>query len=183
MMLTIPPKEPLGEESQTDNKIVAEIIMLEEKLKAANNLIIQQRYSAKEKQNEILKLMEDFENEKEATEEKILNLLEKQKVNSPLTAVRKFCLNKEEDLSSQILILEGRLKAQNDIIVNMQEENTELENINKSNEEKHKDAEDQIILLKKELKDEKEGYNQLKSYVGEILRNILLTHPHILERK
>ena len=169
MMLTIPSQEQLCEESQTGQTIVEEIIMWEEKLK--------------EKQNEILKLREDLENEKEAAEEKILNLLEKQKINSPLTAVLKCCLKKEEDLSSQIPILEGRIKAQNDIIVNIQEENKELENINKSNEEKHKDAEDQIILLKKELKDEKEGYNQLKSYVGEILRNILLTHPHILERK
>ena len=149
-MLTIPPQESL-----TDKKIVAEIIMLEKKLKAANNLIIKQRHSAKEKQNEILKLRENLENEKEAAEEKILNLLEKQRVNSPLTAVRKFCPNKEEELSSQILILEGRIKAQNNMIVNLQDENTALEDIKKSYDEKHKDAEDQISLLEEELNDEK----------------------------
>ena len=187
MMLTIPPQEPLGEESQTDKKIVEEIIMLEEKLKAANNLIIQQRHSfdlkAEQKEEEISKLRKDLENERDAAEQTILYLLERHKGDSPITAVQHFCLNKEEELSSQIHILKEKIEARNTIIVGIQEENRALKDIKKSTEEKQKDAEDKILQLEEELKDEKEGYKQLKSYVGEILRYILPTHPQILERK
>ena len=77
---------------------------MEEKLKASNNLIIQQRRSfelkAEQKEEEISKLRKDLENERDAAEQKILYLLEKHKGDSPITAVQHFCLNKEEELSS-----------------------------------------------------------------------------------
>ena len=165
----------------------AEIKTLEEKLKASNNLIIQQRHSfelkAEQKEEEISKLWKDLENERDAAEQKILYLLERHKGDSPITAVQHFCLNKEEELSSQIDILKEKIEARNTIIVGIQEENRALKDIKKSTEEKQKDAEEKILQLEEELKDEKEGYKQLKSYVGEILRNILPTHPQILERK
>jgi chromosome segregation ATPase len=160
---------------------------LEEKLKASNHLIIQQRHSfelkAEQNELEMSKLRKDLENERDAAEQKIMFLLEKQKDDSPVTAVQHFCLNKEEELSSQIQIMKETIEARDNIIVGMQKENGELKTINKSTEEKQKDAEDKILQLDEELKDEKEGYKQLKSYIGEILRNILSTQPQIFERK
>ena len=39
------------------------------------------------------------------------------------------------------------------------------------------------ILLEHELDDQREVHKQLKAYVGEVLSNIMMTNPQVLERK
>ena len=49
--------------------------------------------------------------------------------------------------------------------------------------EKPEDTKQKIMLLEHELEDQKEVYKQLKAYVGEVLGNIMVTNPQMLERK
>ena len=67
---------------------------MEEQLAALNKLFIEDRQSyelqLKQKEEDISKLRNDFENEKELAEERILTLVEKQRMLSPITAVQEY---------------------------------------------------------------------------------------------
>ena len=52
-----------------------------------------------------------------------------------------------------------------------------------SNEVIPEDSKKKIMLLEHELEDQKEVSTQLKAYVGEVLGNIMVTNPQLLERK
>ena len=94
----------------------------------------------------------------------------------------------------KIKILKERVKVQDEIIDEMRIENTRLSNDNKGIEEAvehgnadknngEKDLKQKIILLEHELDDEREVHKQLKAYVGEVLSNVMMTNPQVLERK
>jgi len=145
------------------------------------------------KVGELKSTIKALETEKHSSEEKILNLLEKQTLDPPVTAVQTFSLEREEYLLSQVEILKKRIKSQDDIIVEIQDENDSLRNrsngledvmINGDSDEViPEDSKKKIMLLEHELEDQKEVSTQLKAYVGEVLGNIMITNPHILERK
>ena len=180
---------------------------LHEQLGALDKLMIEEHssFQSQIKKNEkeisklniIVKELKDqikvLETEKYSSEEKILNLIEKQKLDPPNTAVRQYSLEREEELLSQVVMLKQRIKSQDDII-EMQEENNSLKNksnpIEKDNlvnggcnEIIPEDSKKKIMLLEYELEDQKEVSTQLKAYVGEVLGNIMVTNPQLLERK
>ena len=50
-------------------------------------------------------------------------------------------------------------------------------------EEGPREAGKRVVALERELEDQREVNAQLKAYVGEVLVNIMLKNPQILERK
>ena len=132
------------------------------------------------------------ETEKNATEERIRDLLEKQKVDFSV----KLSSEKEEDPDILLQTTNDKLKAQENIINQLKEEIERLRNykkdLNGTNEEENKyrdtqskteDPNQKIISLVHELNDQKEVSEKLKAYVGEVLENVMVTNPQVLERK
>ena len=136
------------------------------------------------------------ETEKNATEERIRDLLEKHKVDFSPPTVLKLSPEKEEDPDFLLQTTNDKLKAQENIIKQLKEEIDGLRNdkkdLNGTNEEednytdheaKSEDPNQKIISLVHELKDQKEVSEKLKAYVGEVLENVMVTNPQVLERK
>jgi len=118
---------------------------------------------------------------------------------------------REAELLIQLKHLSERVEAQDTLLAETKEDNTVLriqnqsllEAINKSNSGNSKmrrkrsidtpsldwlDGEDsnekkRLFLLEQELEDQKEVNKQLKAYVGDILINIIVQNPQILEKK
>eukprot|EP00092_Neocalanus_flemingeri_P029174 GFUD01031665.1.p1 GENE.GFUD01031665.1~~GFUD01031665.1.p1 ORF type:complete len:186 (+),score=72.00 GFUD01031665.1:686-1243(+) len=185
--------------------------MYQDKLAAVNKLLIEERNSfqheIKKKVIEASKLRTDIEKlrnqvkkietDKDAAEEKILILLEKQRTDSNIKEVKEISLDREEDLLSQIQNLKERIKVQDDIIVEIQEDNTltknkngdisvtmkYMKNYDSDEEDTPEDPKKKIVFLEHELEDQKEVAKKLKAYVGDVLENIMVTNPQMLERK
>ena len=159
---------------------------MEEQLAALHKLFIEDRQSyelqLKQKEEDISKLRNDFENEKESAEERILTLVERQRMLSPVTPVQEYS---EEQLvcgGNKRLVSSGEG-------VGGQEENKALGNrddcgkVDLENNEGSGLAEYKIKQLEEELVEQKEVIRELKAYIGEILETILITNPEILQRK
>eukprot|EP00092_Neocalanus_flemingeri_P006806 GFUD01007350.1.p1 GENE.GFUD01007350.1~~GFUD01007350.1.p1 ORF type:complete len:381 (-),score=128.23 GFUD01007350.1:55-1197(-) len=182
----------------------------QDKIEALNKLLIEERSSfqhdLKKKEIEASKLKAEIEKlrekvkiietDKDAAEEKIFNLFEKQKINSHITEVKEMSLDRETELISQITILKEKIEVQDDIILEIQEDNTLIRNknvgildkkkninYNSDDEDKPEDPKQKIVLLENELEDQKEVSEKLKAYVGDVLENIMVTNPQMLERK
>merc|ERR1711955_31521 len=117
--------------------------------------------------------------------------------------------SREAELLIQLKHLNARVEAQDTLLAELKEENTVLriqnqnllESLNRANatsKSKKKsfdtpsldwiDNDDSIekkrlFLLEQELEDQKEVNKQLKAYVGDILINIIVQNPQILEKK
>jgi len=118
---------------------------------------------------------------------------------------------REAELLIQIKHLSERVEVQDTLLAETKEDNTVLriqnqsllESINKTNSRKSRmmrlssvdtpsldwlDGEDsnekkKLFLVEQELEDQKEVNKQLKDYVGDILINIIVQNPQILEKK
>eukprot|EP00092_Neocalanus_flemingeri_P053798 GFUD01063298.1.p1 GENE.GFUD01063298.1~~GFUD01063298.1.p1 ORF type:complete len:325 (-),score=112.24 GFUD01063298.1:325-1212(-) len=133
-------------------------------------------------------------------------------VNHDLDKLDEEILNdtREAELLIQLKHLSERVEAQDTLLAETKEDNTVLriqnqsllETINKTNQSKYKtkkkkkdipsldwlDTDDsnekkRLFLLEQELEDQKEVNKQLKAYVGDILINIIVQNPQILEKK
>ena len=133
------------------------------------------------KEREISELMQDFQKLKDRKTES--------SIGKNLSSDRK-----DEALLSEVNVLKERVKVQDAIIDEMRKENTRLSIDNKGIEEavehgnadqnnEEKDLKHKIMLLEHELDDQREVHKQLKAYVGEVLSNIMMTNPQVLERK
>ena len=171
------------------NAIISQVSH-EKKLAVINQALKEERNSfqieIKLKERDISELMEDVQNMKKCFRD---IQADEGSINNTLTSERK-----EEELLSEIKILKERVKVQDIIIDEIREENRRLkndeggiqgamENRNADKTKKEKDLEQRILLLERELEDQKEVHKQLKAYVGEVLSNIMMTNPQVLERK
>jgi hypothetical protein len=118
--------------------------------------------------------------------------------------------NQIAELLIQLKHLSERVEAQDTLLAETKEDNTVLriqnqnlmETINKANANKSKikkksmdtpsmdwidgdesNEKKRLFLLEQELEDQKEVNKQLKAYVGDILINIIVQNPQILEKK
>ena len=118
--------------------------------------------------------------------------------------------NQIAELLIQLKHLSERVEAQDTLLAETKEDNTVLriqnqnlmETINKANANKSKikkksmdtpsmdwidgdesNEKKRLFLLEQELEDQKEVNKQLKAYVGDILINIIVQNPQILENK
>ena len=162
----------------------------EKKLAVINQTLKEERNSfqieIKLKEREISELMQYVQNMKKRFRD---IQADEGFINSTLTSE-----SKEEELLSEIKILKERVKVQDKMLDEIREENRRLnndnngiqdavENRNADKTNKEKDLEQRIMLLEHELEDQKEVHKQLKAYVGEVLCNVMMTNPQILERK
>ena len=85
-----------------------------------------------------------------------------------------------------------KVKAQEDTIKQLSKEVNELKitkkiengvHVIKNLDSKKDDPKQKIILLENELEDQKEVSEKLKAYVGEVLENVMISNPAVLERK
>ena len=114
---------------------------------------------------------------------------------------------REAELLIQLKHLNLRVEAQDTLLAETKEDNTVLriqnqsllETINKTNASKSKsmrksneatsldwldsNEKKRLFLLEQDLEDQKEVNKQLKAYVGDILINIIVQNPQILEKK
>ena len=114
---------------------------------------------------------------------------------------------REAELLIQLKHLSERVEVQDTLLAETKEDNTVLriqnqsllESLNKANSKTKKksietpsldwiDGDDsnekkRLFLLEQELEDQKEVNKQLKAYVGDILINIIVQNPQILEKK
>ena len=114
---------------------------------------------------------------------------------------------REAELLIQLKHLSERVEVQDTLLAETKEDNTVLriqnqsllETINKTNASKSKsmrksseatsldwldsNEKKRLFLLEQDLEDQKEVNKQLKAYVGDILINIIVQNPQILEKK
>ena len=115
---------------------------------------------------------------------------------------------REAELLIQLRHLSQRVEQQDNALAEIKEENTVLkiqnqnltEALNRLNASRktslfRKNSKEEIVetddsndnkrlfLLEQELEDQKEVNKQLKAYVGDVLINIIVQTPHILEKK
>ena len=162
------------------------IISHEDKHEAINQALKEKRDLCQTqiqiKEWEISELMQDFQKLNDRKTDEI-------SINKNLPSDRK-----EEALLSEMKILKERVKVQDAIIDEMRKENTRLSIDNKGIEEavehgnadqnnEEKDLKQKIMLLEHELDDQREVHKQLKDYIGEVLSNIMMTNPQVLEQK
>jgi len=166
-----------------------------EKLENLNKVLIEERKSfqlkIKLKEDEISNLMTELKELKQN-----VKALKKENLDSSVTALNTCSANKEEDLLLQIEILNERIRVQDDVIAEIKEDNSKLKSGNENTnvpideddiyskeEDKSTGPKQEIRLLELELEEQREVYQRFKAYVEELLGNILVTTPQILERK
>jgi len=118
--------------------------------------------------------------------------------------------SREAELLIQLKHLSARIEAQDTLIAELKEENTVLKiqnqnlvdslnkvsnknNLFRKSSKEYQSLEPQeldesterkkLFLLEQELEDQKEVNKQLKAYVGDVLINIIVQNPDILEKK
>jgi len=175
---------------------------LEEKLKQLTQQMITERNSFESKitqydaevnnlRDEVKNLKNNLsrmETQKNAAEQKIKEL-EKQKNATELLSSENNGQEKEEELLSQIKASKDKIEVQETTIEQLKQEVFQLRNADKhkSDEDitqsKTDDPTQKIILLEHELEDQKEVSEKLKAYVGEVLENVMISNPAVLERK
>merc|ERR1711892_335867 len=133
-----------------------------------------------------------IETEKNVADQKILNL-EREIVE--LGSVAKDELKeKEEEFIFQIQASKEKVKAQENMINELNDEICKLKeaksnkvieenNVHSCLESKPDDPSQKIILLENKLEDQKAVSDKLKAYVGEVLENVMISNPAVLERK
>ena len=128
-----------------------------------------------------------IETERNVADLKILSL-EHKLVETDSSTKEGISANKEKDLLLQIQTSDDKIKAQENIINQLNEEICKLKKVQNNNipsdlASKPDDPNQKIILLEHELEDQKQVSEKLKAYVGEVLENVMISNPAVLERK
>ena len=92
----------------------------------------------------------------------------------------------KEDLEKEIQFLNNIIKYKDEIIAEIKKENFALKQHRKmsmpiNNHDIH--LNEKVKNLERELEEQREENAQLMSYVKRVLGNIMLTNPHLLEKK
>ena len=145
----------------------------------------------KEEVKNLKQSLSKVETEKNVADQRI-SILEKKIVDG--VATEDLNQEREKDLLLQIQTSNVKMKAQENMINQLNDEISNLKKVKRSNIKEdiniHADLEFQpddpnqkIILLEHELEDQKEVSEKLKAYVGEVLENVMISNPAVLERK
>jgi len=165
-------------------EMMTEKLSFESKLKQHDAEISNLKDEIKNLRNNLSKI----ETQKNAAEHKIAEL-EKQKIASESLSKVNSSEKYDGELLFQIKASNDKIKLQETLIDQLKKEMSELKTANKQTanediiESRPDDPSQKIILLEHELEDQKEVSEKLKAYVGEVLENVMISNPAVLERK
>ena len=151
----------------------------------------EERANLRKEVQKLKQSLSKIETERNVADLKILSL-EQKLVETD--SVSKESANKENDLLLQIQTSDDKIKGQENIINQLNKEICQLKKVQNKNmtgdknipsylASKPDDPNQKIILLEHELEDQKEVSEKLKAYVGEVLENVMISNPAVLERK